>query len=98
MSYYILLDKTLIKRFTVSVLTLAFFLMTFSKTSSCTYVQTTHKTDNCCEYDKKINSNSLLDCIFQQCVIDENKKYISDIAPCKKSKKLKETEDLKINK
>ena len=71
------------------------FLMTFSKTFSCTYVQTTHKTDNCCEYDKKINSNSLLDCIFQQCVIVENKKYISDIAPCKKSKKLKETEELK---
>ena len=73
------------------------FLMTFSKTFSCTYVQTTHKTDNCCEYDKKINSNSLLDCIMQQCVIVENKKYISDIAPCKKSKKLKETEELKIN-
>ena len=73
------------------------FLMTFSKTFSCTYVQTTHKTDNCCEYDKKINSNSLLDCIIQQCVIVENKKYISDIAPCKKSKKLKETEELKIN-
>ena len=63
------------------------FLMTFSKTFSCTYVQTTHKTDNCCEYDKKINSNSLLDCIMQQCVIVENKKYLSDIAPCKKSKR-----------
>ena len=47
---------------------------------------------------KKKNSNSLLDCIIQQCVIVENKKYISDIAPCKKSKKLKETHNLKINK
>ena len=86
MSYYILLDKTLIKRFTVSVLTLAFFLMTFSKTFSCTYVQTTHKTDNCCEYDKKINSNSLLDCIIQQCVIVENKNVYQILPPVKNLK------------
>ena len=37
------------------------FLMTFSKTFSCTYVQTTHKTDNCCEYDKKIKTDGIVD-------------------------------------
>ena len=62
------------------------FLMTFSKTFSCTYVQTTHKTDNCCEYDKKINSNSLLDCIIQQCVIVENKNVYQILPPVKNLK------------
>ena len=62
------------------------FLITFSKTFSCTYVQTTHKTDNCCEYDKKINSNSLLDCIIQQCVIVENKNVYQILPPVKNLK------------
>lgn len=95
MSYYIHLDKNLIKRFKIIVLTLSFFLMTYSKTFACTYVQTT---DNCCNDDKKINSNNLLDCIIQKCISVENKKYIYDIDPCKKSEKLKETNKLKINK
>ena len=95
MSYYIHLDKNLIKRFKVSVLTFAFFLMTYLNTFACTYVLTT---DNCCNDDKKINSNNLLDCIIQECISVEHKKYVSDVDPCKKFEKLKETEKLKINK